>query len=135
MLQFDVYASGRQSNGLSTVWVGDVDVLEREFLRARHGLQVDLMTGLTWLSMVLGVLALCAGLVLRQQPVFMWFGLTSLVNGLANMGNLTTHVVVGVEGFSWFVFASRLISVALGMIMFAAFFGKLRPGLRNAVLL
>jgi len=35
-LRFDVYATARQSNGLSTVWVGDVEALDSRFYRWRY---------------------------------------------------------------------------------------------------
>ena len=134
-LVFEIYATARQSNGLSSVWVGDVSALEAQFYRWRYWLQVELMRGLTWLSMVVGLLALAAGMVLRKESVYFWFGLTSLANGLANGGIFVSHVLWSGEFFNWFVFSSRLVSSCLGMMMFTAFFDKLTPALRNAGLL
>lgn len=134
-LQFEIYATARQSNGLSSVWVGEVDVLERHFYRWRYGLQVELIEAFAWLLALVGFLALGAGWVLRKEPVYYWFGLTSVFNGLANSGIFATHVIWDVDGFSWFVFSSRLASCSLGVMMFAAIFDKLTPTLRNAGLL
>ena len=134
-LQFDIYATARQTNGLSSVWVGDVGELARQFYLWRYWLQVELMRGLTWLSVVVGLLALGAGLLVRQERVYVWFGLTSLANGLANGGIFASTVVGHADWFNWFVFSSRLASVSLGLMMFAAFFDKLTPRLRHVGLL
>ena len=45
-ISFQLYADARQSNGLSSVWVGDVDDLDKEFYRWRYWLQVELLYGL-----------------------------------------------------------------------------------------
>ena len=126
-LQFDIYANARQSNGLSSVWVGDVETLKNRFYLWRYFLQVDVMKGLTWLSFLVGLLALSVGLILRRDSVYLWFGLTSVFNGLANYGIFADSTFFNTELFSWFVFATRLTSVSLGIITFATFFDKLKP--------
>ena len=133
-LRFEVYADGRQSNGLSSVWVGDIEALDRQFYKWRYWLQVDLLAGLTWLSALLGVLALAVGTVLRKESVYVWFGLTSLANAVANSSLLTGQPPVEADAFSWLIFVSRFVSGHLLILMFAAFFEKLRPRVRNAVL-
>jgi signal transduction histidine kinase len=134
-LRFEIYASSRQSNGLSSVWVGDVDALERNFYRWRYWLQVDLVTGLTWLSGLLGVLALAVGIVLRKDSVYFWFGLTSLANALANSGSFMARPPIDWQWFSWLVFSSRFVSGHLLILMFASFFEKLTPRVRSSVLI
>ena len=133
-LRFEIYADDRQSNGLSSVWVGDLDVLDRDFYQWRKWLQVDLLTGLTWLAALLGVLALAMGAVLRKDSVYIWFGMTSLVNAVANSSFQTGKPPVDADTFSWLIFASRFVSGHLLMLMFVAFFEKLTPRLRNTVL-
>jgi signal transduction histidine kinase len=130
-LQFDIYVTARQSNGLSSVWVGDVDVLYANFYRWRHWVQVELITGLTWLSVLVGLLAIGAGLVLRKDSVYFWFGLTSFANGLTTGSLLASRVAFDADWFNFFVFASRFISASFGLLMFAVFVDKLQPKLRN----
>lgn len=134
-LQFEIYANARQSNGLSSVWVGDVDVLEERFYRWRYWLQVDLVTGLTWLSTLLGAMALAVGVVLRKDSVYFWFGLTSIFNALANSGNFISQPPIDSQWFSWLVFTSRFVSGHLVILMFSVFFEKLTPRIRRSVLL
>lgn len=134
-LRFLIYASSRQSNGLSSVWVGDVDALESRFYRWRYWLQVDLVTGLTWLSGLLGVLALTVGVVLRKDSVYFWFGLTSLANALANSGTFMSRPPIDWQWFSWLVFSSRFASGHLLILMFTSFFEKLTPRVRSGVLI
>lgn len=133
-LRFEIYADGRQSNGLSAVWVGDIDALDRNFYQWRQWLQVDLLAGLTWLSALLGVLALAVGAVLRRDSVYIWFGLTSLVHAAANSSLSTGQPLVDADVFSWLIFFSRFASGHLLILMFAAFFDKLTPRVRNLVL-
>ena len=133
-LRFEIYADGRQSNGLSGVWVGDLDALDRDFYSWRQWLQVDLLAGLTWLSALLGVLALAVGAVLRKDSVYVWFGLTSLANAAANSSLQTGQPPLDADAFSWLIFVSRFVSGHLLILMFAAFFEKLRPRVRTVVL-
>ena len=93
------------------------------------------MTGLTWLSGVLGVLALTAGVVLRKDSVYFWFGLTSLANALANSGTFMSRPPIDWQWFSWLVFSSRFVSGHLLILMFTSFFEKLTPRVRNSVLI
>lgn len=134
-LRFEIYADARQSNGLSDVWVGPVDVLDSRFFRWRHWLQVDLMTGLTWLSGLLGVLALAVSVVLRKDSVYLWFGLTSVFNAIASGSVFMAQPPMDADAFSWLVFTSRFVSGHLLVLMFASFFERLRPAIRNGVLL
>ncbi len=134
-LRFDVYANSRQSNGLSSVWVGDADVLDSRFYRWRHWLQVDLMTGLTWLSGLLGLLALAVSVILRKDSVYLWFGLTSTFNALASGSVFMAQPPIDPDTFSWLVFTSRFVSGHLLILMFASFFERLRPWVRHCVLI
>lgn len=134
-LRFEVYANARQSNGLSPVWVGDVDALDSRFYRWRHWLQVDLMTGLTWLSGLLGLLALAVSMVLRKDSVYLWFGLTSFFNALASGSVFMARPPIDSDVFSWLVFTSRFVSGYLLILMFASFFEKLRLWVRDSVLI
>lgn len=133
-ITFEIYATGRQSNGLSAITVGNVDVLESVFYRLPHWLKVDLLMGLTWLSALLGLLALVASSFLKKDSVYFWFGTASIVNAATNVALLSTHPIVDMQWFNWFVFSSRFVSVPLMLMMFVAFFDKLSPKFRNTSL-
>ena len=133
-LQFEIYANARQSNGLSRVVIGQVETLDSHFYRWRYWLQVDLMAGLSWLSGLLGVMALAVGIVLRKDSVYLWFGLTSLVNAVATASVFMSRPMVDVDVFSWIIFASRFASGHLLILMFVSFFEKLKPRLYWTVL-
>jgi signal transduction histidine kinase len=132
-LRFEIYANGRQNNGLSSVRVGDVSFLESEFYRWRFWFQVELVTGLTWLSALLGMMALVVAAVLRKDSVYLWFGLTSIVNAVANSGVFLSRPSLDSEWFSWLVFASRFVSGHLLILMFTSFFNKLTPRIQWGV--
>lgn len=133
-LQFEIYANARQSNGLSSVVVGQVETLDSHFYLWRYWLQVDLMAGLSWLSGLLGVMALAVGIVLRKDSVYLWFGLTSLVNAVATASVFMSRSMVDADVFSWIIFASRFASGHLLILMFVSFFEKLKPRLYAGVL-
>lgn len=133
-LQFEIYANARQSNGLSSVVVGQVETLDSHFYLWRYWLQVDLMAGLSWLSGLLGVMALAVGIVLRKDSVYLWFGLTSLVNAVATASVFMSRPMVDADVFSWIIFASRFASGHLLILMFVSFFEKLKPRLYAGVL-
>lgn len=134
-LRFEIYANSRQSNGLSSVRVGDITALESKFYNWRYWLQVDLVTGLSWLSGLLGVMALVVGVVLRKDSVYLWFGLTSIVNAVANTSVFMSRPPVDSELFSWIAFASRFASGHLLILMFVSFFEKITPRLQWGVLI
>jgi len=133
-LQFEIYADARQSNGLSSVVIGPVEALDSRFYLWRYWIQVDLMAGLSWLSGVLGVMALAVGIVLRKDSVYLWFGLTSLVNAVATASVFISRPMMDADVFSWIIFASRFASGHLLILMFGSFFEKLKPRLYWAVL-
>ncbi len=133
-LQFEIYANARQSNGLSSVVIGNVETLDSRFYLWRYWLQVDLMAGLSWLSGLLGVMALAVGIVLRKDTVHLWFGLTSLVNAVATVSVFMSRSMVDSDVFSWIIFASRFASGHLLILMFLSLFEKLKPRLYGGVL-
>jgi signal transduction histidine kinase len=133
-LQFEIYANARQRNGLSSVVIGPVETLDSHLYLWRYWLQVDLMAGLSWLSGLLGVMALAVGIVLRKDSVYLWFGLTSLVNAVATASVFMSRPMVDADVFSWIIFASRFASGHLLILMFVSFFEKLKPRLYAGVL-
>lgn len=133
-IQFEIYANARQINGLSSVLVGKIEKLDSLIYRWRYWLQVDLIAGLSWLSGVLGVMALVVGIMVGKNSVYFWFGLTSLVNAVATASFLTSRPVVDSDVFSWIIFSSRLASGHLLILMFTSFFEKLKPRLCGGVL-
>lgn len=123
-LEFEIFANDRQMNGLGTVVVGDAEALDHGPFRLRMLWQVETIRALTWMAVTLGLLSLAVGAVLRTDPVYLWFGLASLANAASNLNVLVTAPPVGFELFSWFVFASRLISATLTILAMLAFFDR-----------
>jgi signal transduction histidine kinase len=123
-LEFEIYATPRQMNGLSAVRVGQANVLYDSYYSWRQFLIVDLQVGLTWLSTMLGLLALTVGLILRRESVFLWFGLTSVVNAVASLNAVVSHPSIDIDVYNWMIFSSRLVSVPLSFLTLLAIFGK-----------
>jgi signal transduction histidine kinase len=133
-IRFDMYTDTTEVNGLSTVWVGDADVLKRDFYRWRHWASVDLLIAITWLCALLGALGFAASHVLRPKPMYFWFGMAALSNVLANVLSLMDVAIFDARAFAWLVCASRFVSVPLGFLMMLAWFEKHRPRLQHIML-
>lgn len=133
-LDFEVYATSRQMNGLAPITVGDPRTLEETLYRWAHFIRSDLLVGVAWLSAVLGFLSLSMSLVHRRDRIYLWFGITSLVNALSCFNGFVTDPPVDIQVFNWFVFSIRLISVPLLYITFIAVFKKDRPWITRATL-
>ncbi|MEN9314282.1 MAG: hypothetical protein RIS35_675 [Pseudomonadota bacterium] len=132
-LEFEVFANGRQMNGLGRVTVGDAHALAQGPFRTQMLWQVETIHALTWITLTLAVLSLAVWAVLRTESVYLWFGLASLANAANNLNVLVTSPSVGFETYSWFVFASRMVSVPLMLLTMLAFFGKETPLTRRAL--
>ena len=122
VLDITVYATDRQVNGLSAVFVGAEQPLQQYFAHQRW-LRSDVPIALAWMSLVLGLLSLGLGVMLWRDSVYLWFGLTSLVNAVATTHSFVIHPVVPIEVFNWLAFSARLISVPMLFVTVLAFFG------------
>jgi signal transduction histidine kinase len=72
--------------------------------------------------------------VLRKDSVYLWFGLTSMVNAVANTSVFISRPPIDSELFSWIAIASRFASGHLLILMFASFFEKITPRIQWGVL-
>ena len=131
-ITFEIYATKGQSNGLSAVTVGNFEMLDTVFYRLQYWLKVNLLMGLAWLSTVLGLLSLVVSRILKKDTVYLWFGMASLANAAANFALSDTKPIINIQWFNWFIFSARFLSAQMFLMMFAAFFNKLSPKLRNA---
>lgn len=132
-IEFEIFANDRQMNGLGGVLVGDARALDQGPYGFQRFWQVETIRALTWISLTTGVLSLAIGLVLRTESVYFWFGLTSLANAASNLNVLVSSPPVSFETFSWFVFASRMVSTLLMLMTMLAFFGRSTPWLRGVL--
>ncbi len=123
-LDFEIYANSRQANGLTPVLVGDALELRRGPYRKSFLLKQDIAEGITWVSLLLGLLSLAAALVLRSASLYFWFGLTCVSNALVNLSFLIIYPPVNGDLFSWFIFASRMASSCLLLLTFLYLFAK-----------
>ena len=134
MLEFEIYANDRQMNGLSPVQVGSARALDQGHYLQQRLWQVELLQGMTWVVLCLGVLALAVAWILRSERLYLWFGLCSVANALSNLNVLVTTPMVGFEVFSWFVFSVRMVSAPLLMLMLLAFFDRGRGTVTRTLL-
>lgn len=126
-LSVEVYADGRQTNGLSAVRVGPLPQLAASDYAAPYFLRVQLMQGLSWVTVILGLLSLMVAFYLRSRSLYLWVGLASLAHALSNINFLATQALPTAEVFGWFAFSSRMASVPLLMLACIAFYRRDRP--------
>lgn len=131
-LEFEVYATFRQMNGLSAITIGDPVTLNNQLYTPDRLLRSDLLIGLAWLSAVLGFLSLSMSLVHRRDRVYLWFGVTSIVNAFGTFNGFVVEPAVDIEIFNWFVFSIRLISVPLLYMTLLAVFHQDKRGISIA---
>lgn len=130
---FELFVNRQQTNGLSAVTVGPAERLATGRFALQHFLQVELLRGLAWATVCLGIASLVLALLFRDTPGFGWFGLTAIVNALCNLNVLVQHPLISVEFFSWFVFSARLISIPLLVLTFLIFLGRDTAAWRRAL--
>ncbi len=133
-LEFEVYANDRQLNGLSPLQIGDANQLDLDEYRPRLWWQVSLVEYLMWISLAFGGLGLLVGLVLKQDSIYFWFGLTSLSNAVSCLNAIISRPLINIEWFSWLVFTSRFVSVVLFLLMLLTFFDKAKPWIKRSVM-
>ena len=122
----EVYANHRQTNGLSAVWVGDAKSLYEQAYRWRQLFAVDIIMGLAWTSVSLGLLSLLVWAILRTEPAFLWFGIASIIHALSLLNHLVTKPSVSIEFFTWLAFASRIAASPMAVLTLLAIFNKLQ---------
>ena len=127
LLEVEVFATHRQSNGLSAITIGPADALYRETYLPHHVLQVGSIDALSWLTFGLGLLALLIYAQFREERLYLWFGLTCLLGVLSNLNILITSPVIHFDLFDWMIFASRLSFTGLLGITYLVYFGRDRP--------
>jgi signal transduction histidine kinase len=133
-LEFEIFANNRQTNGLSAIQIGDIETLAIDQYRPRFWWQVSLVEHLMWISLSFGILGLLVGLALKQDSVYVWFGLTSISNASSCLVSITSQPLIDIEWFSWLVFASRFVSVVLFLVMLLAFFNKTKLWIKRIVI-
>lgn len=125
-LDFHIYATNRQSNGLSAVRVGQIKGLVVLYKKQQFWRSTMLM-GLAWMAAGMGVMSLGLAFILRRQSVYLWFGLTALTNALVTLNGVIQEPVIPIHLFNWLVFVSRMVSVPFFILTALAIFGKSRP--------
>lgn len=126
-LEVEIHANDRQTNGLSSVRVGPLDQLDREYQVPQDMLKVQLLRALTWVTASLGLLCLVVAAHLGRRDMYLWTGLASVANALSHINFLSLEAWPTPELFSWFAFSTRMVSAPLMMMACVAFYGRDRP--------
>ncbi|PZP29111.1 MAG: diguanylate cyclase [Roseateles depolymerans] len=133
-LEVEIYATGRQMNGLSAVTVGPAAQLSQGEYGQRRFVQVIVANGLAWAACCMGLIALSVSLALRGDRLYRWFGVTALAIALCNLNYTVTAPIVRPEVFSWLVFSANQLTAPLLMLTVLSFFRRDWPWARRALL-
>lgn len=125
VMELEVYATARQMNGLSKIQVGDLNELHDGAYWMSQWLKIEFLSGLAWVSAVLGFLSLAVSLVLRKELAYLWFGIASIAHALGLLNLTVSNPVVHVEVFTWMVFSSRLVLAPMALLTMLSLFDKL----------
>lgn len=109
ILEVELFTTYRLTNGLSEVWVGPEKALFYEVYWPRYTLQVTSIEALSWLTLALGLVSLFIFFVLGNERLYLWYGITCLLNVVSNMNVLVTNPSMSLLFFDWIIFASRLV--------------------------
>ncbi|TFH70303.1 sensor domain-containing diguanylate cyclase [Gammaproteobacteria bacterium LSUCC0112] len=111
-LELEVFANKRQMNGLSAIYVGPAETLFWTRYLPRRFIQIDLVSGLGWVSLTLAVLSLATFSMLSAERLYLWFSIACLANALSNLNIVSSIPLWATEYFSWLIFSSRYMSIA-----------------------
>lgn len=134
ILEFEIYANARQTNGLSPVQIGDLEDLYENSYRLRQWFKIEFLVGLGWISAVFGLLSLAVYFILRKELAYLWFGLACLAHAIAMLNLTVSHPMVSVDLFIWVVFTSRLFASPMAVLTMLSLFEKLQRWMVVALL-
>ena len=123
-LEFEVFATSRQMNGLSAVTIGPAQALREGDYGWRRFIQVTVANGLAWAAFCMGGIVLCVSLALRGDRLYGCFGVTALAIALCNLNYTLTAPPVPPRIFSWFVFSINHVTMPLLMLTVMLFFRR-----------
>jgi signal transduction histidine kinase len=125
-LEIEVHGNHGQLSGLSEVVVGDAHRLYRDVYLPQFMWRITLKEWLAWSVLTLGLLSLVIGLSLREESVYLWYGLTCLflVASLSNL--IAKELPLSMHFWNWLTLTSRLLAAHLFVLTCLHLFGKQR---------
>jgi signal transduction histidine kinase len=127
LIEVQVFATHRQTNGLSDIVVGPSDPLFSSLYRTQFMLRVNSIGALGWLTLSMGLLAILVFLTQRSERLYGWYGITCMFGFMSNLNILVTAPTLPMPLFDWLIFSTRLFFVCLLGVTYLSYFGKDRP--------
>ena len=128
-IEVDVWATDGQLNGLSPIVVGPAQTTYESFYRPERLLKYDLVLALLWMALTLGLISLMLAFSLRDQPVYLWFGLACVIRALNSLNPLINSISADLFWSNWFLISSRLLALPFSILAIVAFFERPMPRL------
>lgn len=134
LIEVDVWATNGQSNGLSPVVAGPARTTYQSYYLPERLFKFDLVFALLWMSLTLGLISLLLAFTLRDQPVYLWFGLACVFRAFSSLNPLTNTVGADLFLSSWLILSTRLVALPFAILAIIAFFDRLVPRLTHWLL-
>lgn len=125
VFDLEVYADGRQMNGLTEVYVGDYLTISHDYFVPARFLKVDLIRLLATFAAMAGILSLATGLAVSRERIYLVFGLTALFEAAASFVILAVDPPGDRALVSWMVFTVRFVGIPMKLLLFYEAFGRL----------
>ena len=126
-IEVEIYGTHRQLNGLSPVVIGDADRLYQEAYAPRMAWVVTGGQILAVVVVTLGLFSLAAGLAMRKESIYTWYGLTSLFLAVSFANLLTAQSWISREWLDWLIINGRLSAAHLLLLTSLFLLEKQRP--------
>ena len=134
IVEFEIHANARQTNGLSAVRIGELEDLYQGSYRFIQWFKIEFLVGLGWISAVFGVLSLAVFVILRKELAYLWFGLGCVVHAVGMLNMTVSSPVIHVDLFIWLVLTARLLAAPMALLTMLSLFEKLQRWMIAAVL-
>lgn len=121
-IEIELYTNSHQRDGLSKIIIGPTEYLNSAFYRPKYFWSHEFILATTWTALSVGSIFLIIGLIRRSEPLYLWFGLASILNALSSINLLANHIWFDDWWTTWFIFSVRLSSAPVTFLSILIFF-------------
>lgn len=125
VIDIEVYADNRQTNGLSPVIVGPYEEVFRKHYFWTQLLKVDLLRALGFFAGVTGIFSIALGFAGSHERIFFVFAGVAILEAAAVFMMTAVDPPGSRVTASWFIFSVRYTGVLLKLILLYEVFGRL----------
>ena len=125
-IEFEIYASRHQKNGLTAITYGDLSGIFDRLYWPLHWLKADFLVGMSWVSLVFGLVSLSAFFILRKEYAYVWFGIACMAHAASLAHLLMGQPLLEVDAFLRVGVLLRLTTFVSFVMIFLTLIRKFR---------